>query len=206
MPPHAGHLHLIAQARARVEELTILVCSLQREPIPGDVRSKWMQDLLRYDAGITIIHVTDENPSEPHEHPDFWRLWTDTIRRAMPEGPDVVFTSEPYGDELARRLGARHEPIDPERLTVPVSGSAIRAEPNAHWRFIPEVVRPWFVKRVVLTGSESTGKTTLAARLAEHYGTLWVPEFGREYLDRKGAFLDASDIEPIARGQQAAEA
>jgi len=59
--------------------------------------------------------------------------------------------------------------------------------------------------RVVVTGSESTGKTTLAADLATHYGTAWSREFAREYLDRKGTPLDASDVEPIARGQVAGE-
>lgn len=54
--------------------------------------------------------------------------------------------------------------------------------------------------RVVLTGSECTGKTTLARELAEHYGTVWVPEYAREYLDRKAKPLDAGDVEPIARG------
>ena len=37
------------------------------------------------------------------------------------------------------------------------------------------------VARVCLIGAESTGKTTLAAALAEHYGTLWVPEYGAPY-------------------------
>lgn len=59
--------------------------------------------------------------------------------------------------------------------------------------------------RVVLTGSESTGKTTLARELARHYGTLWVPEFVRGYAARKGAPLGADDVEPIARGQMALE-
>jgi NadR type nicotinamide-nucleotide adenylyltransferase len=59
--------------------------------------------------------------------------------------------------------------------------------------------------RVVLTGSESTGKTTLAAGLAAHYATAWSPEFVREYLDRKRAALVASDLDPIARGQIAGE-
>lgn len=59
--------------------------------------------------------------------------------------------------------------------------------------------------RVVLTGSESTGKTTLAADLAQRYATAWSPEFAREYLDRKRAPLLASDVEPIARGQIAGE-
>ncbi len=65
------------------------------------------------------------------------------------------------------------------------------------------------MKRVVVTGSECTGKTTLAGDLARQFGTVWVAEYAREYLDRKvattGLPLDESDVEPIARGQIAAE-
>jgi len=61
------------------------------------------------------------------------------------------------------------------------------------------------VKRVVLFGSESTGKTTLARRLAEHFGVEWVPEFVRQYAEDKGAPLEFSDHGPIARGQIALE-
>lgn len=59
--------------------------------------------------------------------------------------------------------------------------------------------------RIVLTGSESTGKTTLAADLSRHYEALWLPEYVRGYLEWKGQPLDASDVEPIARGQIAAQ-
>src|SRR5439155_26487833 len=61
------------------------------------------------------------------------------------------------------------------------------------------------VKRVVLIGSESTGKTTLARRLAEHYGVEWIPEFVREYTVAKNGALDFSDHGAIARGQMALE-
>ena len=61
------------------------------------------------------------------------------------------------------------------------------------------------VPTVVVTGSESTGKTTLAADLARHFGGVFVPEFVRGYADEKiaatGLPLDASDVEPIARAQ-----
>ena len=59
--------------------------------------------------------------------------------------------------------------------------------------------------RVVVIGSESTGKTELARALASHYGTSWAAEYVREYLDAKGAPLTSEDVEPIARGQIAAE-
>jgi nicotinamide riboside kinase len=57
------------------------------------------------------------------------------------------------------------------------------------------------MRRVVLTGSESTGKTSLAAVLAAHYGAELVPEFVRDYAARKKNVIDFSDHGPIARGQ-----
>lgn len=61
------------------------------------------------------------------------------------------------------------------------------------------------IVKVVLFGSESTGKTTLAAQLADHYQTRWVPEFMREYLERKwktkGKLISKEDLLPIAKGQ-----
>ena len=58
---------------------------------------------------------------------------------------------------------------------------------------------------VVVTGSECTGKTTLAAELATEFRATWSPEFVRSYVDAKRVPLDASDVEPIAAGQLAVE-
>jgi len=59
--------------------------------------------------------------------------------------------------------------------------------------------------RVVLTGSESTGKTTLADALARHYGAELVPEFVRGFAESRGGTIEFSDHGPIARGQMALE-
>jgi NadR type nicotinamide-nucleotide adenylyltransferase len=59
--------------------------------------------------------------------------------------------------------------------------------------------------RVVLIGSESTGKTTLAERLALHYDAELVPEFVRGYAEQKGGRIGFNDHGPIARGQIALE-
>jgi NadR type nicotinamide-nucleotide adenylyltransferase len=61
------------------------------------------------------------------------------------------------------------------------------------------------VIRVVLTGSESTGKTVLAWRLAQHYRAEHVPEFVRGYAEKKNGVLSFSDHGPIAHGQIALE-
>lgn len=62
------------------------------------------------------------------------------------------------------------------------------------------------MRRVVLIGAESSGKTTLAARLAAHYGTVWLPEYVRAFVDAKGAAPELADVPTIARGHLDAEA
>jgi nicotinamide riboside kinase len=59
--------------------------------------------------------------------------------------------------------------------------------------------------RIVLTGSEATGKSTLAAQLGAFYGVPWSAEYSRAYAMAKGERLGAVDVEPIARGQIAGE-
>lgn len=61
------------------------------------------------------------------------------------------------------------------------------------------------IARLCLTGPESTGKTELAQRLARELGTVWVPEYAREYAEMHGNNLTAADVDAIARGQLANE-
>jgi NadR type nicotinamide-nucleotide adenylyltransferase len=202
LPYHAGHAHLIRSARARVDVLTVLVCSLQSEPIEGSIRHQWVR---ASHPDCRVIHVREEVPQTPDESPLFWTIWADLIARHAGH-VDWVFTSETYGDELAHRIGAHHECVDPERRTVPVSGTAVRSDPMGNWEHIPDVVRPYFVRRVAILGAESTGKTCLARHLGTQYATTWVPEFGRAYCDGRDARdLGIADFDAIARGQIAAE-
>ncbi len=53
----------------------------------------------------------------------------------------------------------------------------------------------------MIIGPESTGKTTLCKNLAQHFNTLWVPEFAREYLETHGTKYTYEDLEAIAAGQ-----
>lgn len=203
-PPHRGHVYLVDFARRYVDELTVLVCSLQAETIPGRLRWEWLCEMF---PRCRVVHVTDENPQEPHEDPEFWSIWHDTIRRVLPEeeGPDYVFASEAYGAPLAELLGATWIPVDCDRELVPISGTEIRANPLKHWELLPEVVRPHFLRRVCLFGPESTGKTTLARRLAERFETCWVHEYARPYLALRNDEVHGEDFLPIAKGQAAAE-
>ncbi len=60
-------------------------------------------------------------------------------------------------------------------------------------------------RRVVLTGSECTGKTQIVQALAAHFDCPFSAEGARLYLDRQSMALTAQDIEPIACEQIAQE-
>jgi HTH-type transcriptional repressor of NAD biosynthesis genes len=204
LPPHRGHQFLIEFARQYVERLTVLVCTLDREPIPGKLRFQWVRQMFP-SPDVDVVHVTDDLPQEPAEHPDFWRIWRDVCLRAAPHGVDFVFASEAYGHKLAEVLGARYVEADRPRQLVPVSGTAVRADPMRHWEMIPEPVRPYFLKRVCIYGPESTGKSTLARDLARHFGTVHAWEYARPLLDPQGGRCTPDDIPRIVRGQVATE-
>ncbi|MES2317840.1 MAG: ATP-binding protein [Pseudomonadota bacterium] len=57
------------------------------------------------------------------------------------------------------------------------------------------------VLRVAILGAESSGKSTLAAALASHYDTVWVPEYLREFVETKGRVPEEGDQYGIARIQ-----
>lgn len=201
LPPHAGHVHLCQAALRMCDELTIVVGTLAREPIAGALRVAWMRELV---PGARVVHLADELPQHPDEHPDFWALWRASLR---PLVGDVarVFASDAYGARLAAELGATWIPIDPRRETFAISGTLVRADPFAHWALIPRCVRAYYTRRVSVFGPESTGKSTLTAALAGAFETIYVPELARAYLESRGGVLARGDMDVIGAGQAAIE-
>ncbi len=61
------------------------------------------------------------------------------------------------------------------------------------------------IKKILILGPESTGKSTLAKDLADYFGEPWVPEFAREYLENLDRDYDYQDLSTIAKGQLLAE-
>ncbi len=202
MPPHQGHLTLARFAAEMVDELTIVVGSLKAEPIAGDLRYQWMTEEF---PNCNIVHLTDENPQLPEEHPDFWQIWHDSLMRVLPSKPDFVFAGEDYGAPLAETLGATFIPAPDGRDALPISATMIREKPITHWDMIAPAARPYFLKRFTLIGAETTGKSSLAKSLATHYSTVYVPEYAYSYIRAHGSDLNSDDFIKIAEGQAASE-
>ncbi|MGV3617375.1 MAG: AAA family ATPase [Fimbriimonas sp.] len=205
MPPHRGHEALIRFARSQVDRLVVHVCSVKREPIPGVLRYGWMREAF---PDCEVVHHDDEVPSYPHESPskeEFYAIWRRTLLSRMDRAPDFVFAGEAYGMELAEALGARYVPLSRQEMPFEICATDAREDPAACWDAILPAARPYYLKRVAIVGPESVGKSTLAARLARHFGTIHVPEYGRTYTDVYGMDLRPADLEAIARGHRALE-
>lgn len=202
LPPHQGHVFLIDFARHFVERLTVVLEAPPEESIPGELRQRWLQEMF---PDVEVVRLTDSNPQDPSEHPDFWNVWRKSLQRVL-QGPiDCVFASESYGHRLAEVLEARFVPLDLTRACLPIRATQIRENPWKHWDYLPRCTRPYFARRVCVFGPESTGKSTLAADLARHFRTTAVPEYARIHLEEQGGDLAEADIGRIARGQVALE-
>jgi len=202
MPPHRGHQYLIDFGRCYADDLVVMVCSLSREPIPGELRFQWVRDSF---PGVQVIHHDAEIPQEPSEHPDFWSLWQQAIWNHAGKSIDYVFASEDYGCKLAEMLGAEYIPVDHSRSLVPISATKIRTDPFRHWDFILPAARSFFLKRVAIIGPESAGKSTMARQLASHYMTVCVEEYARGLLDFTHGWCEPRHIPLIARGHLASD-
>jgi HTH-type transcriptional repressor of NAD biosynthesis genes len=186
MPLHNGHISLIEFAANNCDELIVLICATKDEPIKSEFRVSWIANnfinnsrvkphLLQYDE------ISLPNTSESSK--EVSRLWANYLKSYIPH-VDVIFTSEPYGEYMGEFLNCDFVIFDMDRKKTPVSATQIRDNPFEYWGFIPDVVRPYFTKKICLYGSESTGKTTLTGRLAEYYQTAYVPEMAREILEK----------------------
>lgn len=202
LPPHRGHLHLIEFASRFASKVTVVVGSLSAESIPGELRYRWIKELFPH---LNVIHLSDENPQYPHEHPNFWDIWKRSLERVVVDPVDLVFCSEPYGEPLAGILGATFIPTNQFRSSIDLSASEIRQDMVGHWDSIPLIVKRHFQRRVLIFGPESSGKTTLALGLAARYPGLIVGEYARTWLQGSEENFTLEDMEIIARGQWASE-
>lgn len=213
-PPHAGHHLLVRVAAACSERVTVVVAASSVESIPLSERVVWMREVHEAPT-VRVVGAVDDHPVDLGDDA-VWRAHVEIFRAAAasawPEPVDAVFTSEAYGPELARRLGARHAAVDPDRSLVAMSATQVRMDPVASWAALSPPVRGALAMRVVLVGAESTGKTTLAealcadlrARGGVFSDTRWVPEVGRAFtVDKLAIARAAADLRGVSRPELA---
>ena len=187
-PLHVGHLNCMIQAASLCEELYIVLSySRKRDRIPMEYRYRWIYNSLKHIGNIHIIRLEDSYVSkEDYDSQDAWEKGRDFVLSEIGKPIDVVFCGSDYKGtnryEELYHCSVRYF----ERDETSVSSTEIMDAPLKHWDKIPVIAKPYFVKKVLLIGGESTGKSTLAQNLALYYNTNFLPEIGRDVCDYAG--------------------
>jgi len=181
MPLHNGHIALIKFAATQCDELIVSMSYTTNDPIDALLRFSWIHETFQNHHNIKPEISRDDFDDDTLPLEDRMGRWKDFIERRFPK-IDVIISSESYGEPFARALSIPHILFDLERTAFPISAMRIRANPLACWEFIPPIVRPFFVKKICFFGPESTGKSSMAIRMAKRFQTESVPEVSREIL------------------------
>ncbi|HYF63458.1 MAG TPA: AAA family ATPase, partial [Herpetosiphonaceae bacterium] len=181
-PFHRGHQLVIETALGEVDELMVVVYdSPEATAVPLPVRAGWIRRLY---PQIQVVEGWN-GPAASGDTPEIRRLQEDYIIKELGiAGITHFYSSEFYGAHMSAALGALDRRVDDSRGRVPISATAIRADPYAARAYLDPLVYRDLITNVVFLGAPSTGKSTIAERLAEHFGTAWMPEYGREYWER----------------------
>jgi len=206
-PLHRGHQFLIETALAEMDEVIVMVYDCpETTDVPLSVRANWIRQLY---PGVRVIKAWD-GPTDIGDTPAIKQAHETYVLRQL-QGQRIThfYSREFYGEHMSVALGAVNRLVDwtsdstwKNRTAVPISGTQIRASPYAHRQFLHPLVYRDLITHVVFLGAPSTGKTTLAEALAQHYQTRWMPEYGREYWEthQVNRRLSLEQLEEIAVG------
>eukprot|EP01034_Spumella_vulgaris_P024930 gene24930-31328_t len=93
-----------------------------------------------------------------------------------------------YGTPYSQFMRCEHILVDLKRVTVPVSGTSVRGDGVKMWEYISKPLRSFYAPRFVLVGSESVGKSTLTAKLAAHFSTVYVEDVRNMNFNKNASF------------------
>ena len=199
-PLHLGHLSDIVKAASVCEELYIVISWCEgRESTSKEMRYRWILNSTRHLPNVRILLVEDKAVSKEEYNTDYyWEKGAQDIKAAIGKPIDAVFCGSDYlGTNRFESLYApESEVVYYDRAEVPISSTDIRGWAARHWDYIPAVCKDYYARKVLIVGSESTGKSTLVQNLAMIYNTNFVAEYGRITSDYAGGedFMIAEDM------------
>lgn len=188
-PLHLGHVDCILQAANLCEHLYIVLSvGTHRVEIDPRIRYRWLYQVTKHIGTVTILLLEDQAESKQDYARCDWFKDSDTIKQQIGQPIDVVFCGSDYGPDSFWSVcyPESHCHYFPRNE---MSSTQIRENPYRHWDWLPRIVRPFYVKTVLLIGGESSGKSTLSIHLAQYFNTNSIDEAGRDLSERSGTDL-----------------
>lgn len=188
-PLHLGHLQCMIKAAGLCEELYIVI-SYWKHPSDVDIKVKirWVYQLTKHLGNVHIITLEDKTLRKSDYIQEYWQEDCQIVKEKIGKKIDVVFCGSDYDESSFWNVCYPES----EFVIFPrdqYSSTAIREDLYGHWEWMPQVVRSHFVKKVLLIGSESVGKSTLTINLANYFNTNYLEEVGRKLSELSGSDL-----------------
>jgi len=185
-PLHKGHLACMIKAAGLCEELFIVI-SYRKHSSDVDVKVKyrWVYQLTKHLGNVKIILLEDRLLNKADYTENYWEQDCMQVKAEIGKAIDVVFCGSDYDENsFWNKCYPESEFIVLQRDQY--NSTAIRNSLYEHWDWMPQVVQRHFVKKVLIIGGESVGKSTLTINLANYYNTNYLEEVGRELSELSG--------------------
>jgi len=182
-PLHKGHQYMIETALDEVDKLYIIIYD---EPdvtdIPLATRTQWIRDLY---PSVTVIQAWN-GPDESGYTEAIKNAHEQYVAALLPDEItiDKYYSSEPYGKHMSEFFDATDRRVDPNRETVPISGTKVRKNPYENREFVSDRVYRDLITNIVFLGGPSTGKSTITKTMADEHQTVHMPEYGQTYWEQ----------------------
>lgn len=188
-PLHIGHIDMIIRAASQCEKLyVVLSYSRERDNVAMEYRYRWIKNSFKHLDNIEIILLEDNaTTKEEYDTDDYWEKGRDYILEQIGSNIDVVYCGSDYIGNNRYESLYNCKVIYVDRDIIPVSSTKIRSNPFKYWDYIPNICKPYYTKKILFVGGESTGKSTIVQNLARAYNTNYLEEVGREVCDYAGS-------------------
>ncbi len=188
-PLHMGHVNCIIQAANLCEQLyLVLSIGTNRGEIDYRVRYRWLYQLTKHIGNVKILVLEDDAATKQEYTTDYWQKDADQVKAQIGQRIDVVFCGSDYDEKSFWNVCYPESELHIFARDG-ISSTEIRKNPYEHWDWLPKVVRPYYTKKVLLMGGESTSKSTLTINLANRFNTNYIDEAGRDISERSGTDL-----------------
>ncbi len=182
-PLHIGHLNSIYDGANECKELyVVLFYSETNDSINYKVRYQWIYNLTNHFDNIKIILCNSNN-----ENIEGY------IKKEINKKIDVCYCQKEHNPIISNTKIINME------NSIPYTSEEIKKNPLKHWEYLPIPVKAQYVKKILIIGNESTGKSVMSKSLANLYNTECVEEYSRYICSACGGenYMVSEDFEEI---------
>lgn len=185
-PMHKGHLKCIISAACMCEKLYIVLSiGINRREIDYRVRYRWLYQATKHIGNVKIIMLKDSCKEKTEYTSEIAKADSEYIKKEIGEPIDIVFCGSDYDKSSFWNVNyPESEFYVFERNEM--SSTELRKNIYKHWEWLPNFVKTYYVKKVLIIGVESSGKSVMTKNLANYFNTNFIEEAGKELSEKSG--------------------